>query len=370
MAYLVHYGQLTTGRLTATLPASACTFADELRGVGSFDATVPPGQASGLWGATRGAFSLWAVEWAGNGGRQIVAAGPIYARQGASDGIRYGGSGMYSMLSHRALLDPSWTDAQIPTGVLTWSGVDLGTIIRGIVSTVCADLPITYESSRSGVSTRTYYGYEGALAADRIAEIGAVSAGTDGLGGPDWLLSPQFVAGDPTRIQWALTTGTPSAPWLTPAQQVILDRSAPTQQVLRDVRVSEDSAQLVTRGINLGGGSEGARVVATASSTALTVAGYPRMDATSTSNSLDGPTVAGYAGGLLARRSLPPQAIEVDVDADYWWTNGGPVGTSVRLVDTGNIIGPIDVTTRVLAWKADVAQPHITLTLADTLAQV
>lgn len=382
MAYIVSYGTLRTGLITSTLPVVSCTVGDDLRGVGSFSATVGAGQAEGgtLWDITRGATSMYAVEWASDFGRQIVAAGPIFARSGDDDGITYGGSNLFGMLAHRRLLDPSWSDAQIAKLSLTYAGLDLGSIMAAIVAKVCtvppADLPIVYQPPRAGANTRTYFGYDVASTADRVSELGSVEEGTYGLGGPDWILTPRFgddltATVDFTRVEWVLRTGTATAPSLMQVNPLVLDRTPPRQQDIGPLSVSEDAANLATHAFTVGSGTEAAKMIASSFDSTLTDRGYPRMDVTDTSNALDYATVKAQSSRLLTSQKRTPSATTVTVRAALWWANGFGLGTTVRLIDpTHPVFGPVDLTSRVLKWSADVASDWVTLTLADSLTEV
>jgi hypothetical protein len=375
MTYRIHYGVLRTGSVVGELPVASCSFGDELRSTGSFQAQVAVGQAGNgaLWQATRGAYTFWAAEWFDQGGRRLVAGGPILPRSADANSITFGGSNLFAMMGHRKLVNQAWTDAQISTSALTSTALDLGSIIRAIVVQVSSDLPIVYEASRSGTNTRTFPGFELAWAADKITEIGNVESGTGGLGGPDWVFTPRFVAGDFTHIEWVLTTGTAAQPWLTQTGPVVvLDKGAPNQQNVGDVTVSEDAAKIATTAFNAGGGTDAAKVIATATDPTLTNAGYPRMDADSTSNANDRPTVQAYAQGLLTRSKRAPAGVTVQVKASWWWAQGGGVGTTVQLLDPKNpMFGSINLTSRVIKWDVqDVASEWVSLTLADTLAGV
>lgn len=383
--YRIHYGVLTTGGEIAELPVATASFSDELRGTGSFQAQVAVGQCSGpkgdqpgfLWQATRGAYTFWAAEWYDDGGRQIVAGGPLFARSGDNEaGITFGGGNLFAMFAHRKLVDQTWTDAQLSTQHLTYTG-DLGSIITQIVqqvtTTPAAQLPIVFQSVRTGSNTRTYNGYDLVWAHDKITEIGNVESGTGGLGGPDWLFMPRFVAGDFTKIQWVLTTGTAAQPWLTQTgATVVLDAGAANQQNIGKIVVSEDASKLVTTAFAAGNGVQNAKVIATATDATLTNAGYPRLDGESSNNSVDRMLVGSYAQGELTRSKRITDGTTVEVRASWWWANGSGVGTTVRLLDPKNtVFGPIDLTTRVLKWDvSDVASEWVTLTLADSLNEV
>jgi hypothetical protein len=383
VSYTVHYGVLRTGQITSTLPVASCTAGDEMRGTGSFAATVMAGQGGegALWQATRGGATFWALEWAADGNRRIVAAGPMWARTGDDNGIQYGGAGLFSVLGHRKLLDQTWTDAQITAGALTFSNLDLGSIMAAIVARVTttapADIPITFEAPRTDINTRTYQGYDLSYADAMIVELGNVAAGTQGNGGPDWALTPQFkgnwtMAPDFTRIEWAMTTGTTASPNLTQTgPALVIDRSAPQQQNVGAVSVVEDASALATTFFNSGAGTQASKVIGSATDATLTNLGYPRLDADDTSNSTDYATVQAYAAGGLVRRNRTPSGTTVLVRASWWWAQGLNVGASVRLIDPDHaVFGAIDLTSRVLKWTADVTSEWVQLTLADSLTQV
>ena len=375
--YRIHYGVLRTGSEISELPVDTASFGDELRNTGTFQANVAVGQCRNgdLWQATRGAFTFWAAEWFDDGGRRVVAGGPVFTRSGDDEaGITYGGSNMFGILGHRKLVDQTWTDAQISANALTYSSLDLGSIIRGIVQTVTsnpeAHLPIVFEASRTGTNTRTYNGYDLLWAGDKITEIGNVESGTGGLGGPDWMFTPRFVSGDFTKIEWVLTTGTAAQPWLTQTGAVVvLDRGAPNQQNVGKISVAEDAAKLATTAFAGGSGQQNARVIASATDTTLTNANYPRMDGESSNNSIDDTLVTAYAQGELTRTKRTPNAVTVDVRASWWWAQGGGTGTTVQLLEPTNpVFGPINLTSRVMKWDVPAVDSEwVTLTLQDTL---
>ena len=334
-----------------------------------------------LWQATRGARAFWALEWSADSNRRIVAAGPVWTRTGDDNGIQYGGAGLFSLFGHRKLLDQTWTDAQITIGALTYSLLDLGSIMAAIAARVTAvapaDVPITFEAPRVDVNVRTYQGYDLSYADAMITELGNVSAGTQGNGGPDWAFTPQFkgnwtTAPDFTRVEWMMTTGATASPNLTQTgPALVIDRSAPQQQNVGAVSVVEDASALATTFFNAGGGSQASKVIGSATDATLTNLGYPRLDGDDTSSSTDYVTVAGYAAGGLVQRGRTPSGTTVLVRASWWWAQGLNVGATVRLIDPDHaVFGAIDLTSRVLKWSADVTSDWVQLTLADSLTQV
>lgn len=383
MSYTVHYGTLRTGQIVSSLPVSSASFGDEMRGSGSFSASVPLDHARGgeLWQATRAGLIFWAVEWSGDGGRRIVAAGPVWSRTGDDGGISLGGGNLFTVFSRRKAINQVWTDAQVASSAVTFSSLDLGSIIAALVQLTAtsgaASLPINFEDPRAGINTRTYNGYDLPNVDSMVTEIGNIEIGTQGNGGPDWLFVPQFKgdmtsAVDYTRIEWALVTGTTTAPGVTQdGPAAVIDRGALMQEVVGPLSVVEDAGSLATKVFNAGAGTEKAKIIASATDTFLTGLGYPRLDGDGTSNATDYATVAAYAAGMLARRKRTPSAVTVQVRASWWWDQGLTTGATVRLLDPNHpLFGPVDLTSRVLRWTGDVSSEWLTLTLADSLVQL
>ena len=358
MTYLVHYGRLLTGQLVGTLPWTSCRIGDSLRGNSSFDTTLSVG--SKLWRDVQGPRDLWAVEWAGNGGRQIVAAGVVWPTE-ADTAHRIAGAGIMSILDRRLLVNPAWAANTVAASVLTWTSLDLGSIARQIVATVAPDLPITLEAARAGTHERTYPGHEMAMAGQRIREL------TQVVDGPDVVFQPGFIT--PVTVGWAMRTGTQTVPdlWSTLAP-LVLDGTAPAQEQVGKVRLSRATTQMATNTWGVGAGIESGRIITTATGTLGPQ--WPRLDAVVTSNDTDTADVQRLADGWQARATVVPASVTVQVDAAWWWSQQGRCGLPVRLIADHPVAGRVDITSRVIEWSADLASRWVELTLADTTTEI
>ena len=365
--YLLHYGDLRTGRLTATLPAASASWSCELLGAGTASVALSASpRAREAWHATRAGASLWAVEWAEDGTRRIVAAGPIWSKDLRGVEASFAGSGLLSVFAKR-LLTANVADALVPKTDLTYASRDLGSIGRAIVAQALAmpegDLPVILEPSRSGTRSRTYLGYEAAPVAQRLAELSEV------VGGPEFDFTPGLSA-DGLRVEWTFRTGTEAKPALGRTTPLVLDGRAPLQRVVRGVGASVDASTMTTTAWSTGGGgSERALIVRSSTDSTLTSLGYPRLEAEESNESKDAATVQAYADGLQARTRRPAQAISVEVDAATWYASGAGLGDAVRVLFDHPVVGPLDLTSRVTATSASLGSEVVDLTLADTLAE-
>jgi hypothetical protein len=364
--YLVHYGDLRTGRLTATMPAASASWTTELLSAGSASVSLAPtARAREVWQAASAGASLWAVEWAEGGARRILAAGPIWTKDLDEDSVTLGGSGLFSVFAKRRLVANVAASA-VPKTDLTYSGLDLGSIQRAIVAQVLAlpdgDLPVVLEAPRAGTHSRAYLGYETTWVAQRLSELASVD------NGPEFSFSPRLTS-DGLGVEWVLRTGTETAPHLGRTAPVVLDGTAPLQRLIRGVSGGVDASTLSTTAWAVGGGTERAQVVRSSSDSTLTERGFPRLEVEETNEATDSATVQAYAAGLQARTSRPAQALTVTVDAAAWYASGADLGDTVRVLYRHPIVGPLDITSRVTATSASLDAPVVVLTLADTLAE-
>lgn len=369
-SYAVHFGDLRTGGLWGTLPASGFTWTSELRETGDTRATVPPSpEATQLWEALKAGPALVAVEWRKDFARRILWASPVVTRALQGGNLEVGGNGMFGHLGRRLLL-PNVAADQIATAPgMTFTG-DMGTIMRSLVAQVLGldkgDLPIVLENPRAGTRTQTYYGYEMAPVAQRVKEL------SEHINGPDFALLPRFADGpDYTRIVWDLVTGTEDEPLLnrTADRPIVIDGTAPGQNTIRDLSWSESVGSTGTHAYATGAGSETATKIAGAQDSTLTGQGWPRLDVVASNDSDDQATVQAYADGLLARQGRALRDVSVVVDAAFWWSQGARLGDSVRCLYDHPIAGRIDLTSRLLSESGDIASDSVALRLADTLAE-
>ena len=368
--YVCHFGDVRSGQLWGTLPASALSWTSELREQGNISAAVPASpEASGLWEGLKAGPALLAVEWAHQFGRRILWASPVVSRGLDSDALPLGGAGMLGHLGKRFLL-PNVTADQIATAAgMTFTG-DQGSIMAGALAQVLSldqgDLPIVLQSLRTGTRTQTYYGYSLASIAQRIDELAKQNPGTD------YALLPRFADGpDYTRIVWDFITGTETAPLLnlTAGLPIIVDGTAPGQNTVRGMSWTESTSDTGTHFYAQGDGSEAATMIRGSVDTVLTSQGWPRMDVAETNDSASATKVQAYADDIMARRKRPMRDVSVTVDAAFWWSTNARLGDSVRVMYDHPIAGRVDLTSRLLSESGDIASDEVALKLADTLAE-
>ena len=382
MGYVVHFGDLQTGAIHGTLPCVSASCSDELRAAGSFRAVLSLAGSAQVWSRLAGGpADMWAVEWADDFGRRIVAAGPLLPVAFAENGqVSLSGAGLWWVWGRRIAVHRNWAPSSassVPPAAATpaWimSGWDLGTIMMFIcretseLAGADAVLPVVWEDARGGSHDRTYQPYDLVTVAQRVSELGNVEAGTDGLGGPDWAFFPEMVPGE-NRVQWRMVTGTQSQPSILADDPPLqLDASAPGQQRLRKLTGTRNGSTRATRVFSSGGGTEETKVIQVAQAP-----GSIRLDAVVTNDALDDATVQGYADAELTKRNVTPSSLQLQVDASWWWSQTAGVGSPVWLSWPGHpAAGDLDLWQRVVAWQVDdISSRWVTLTLADTTVQI
>jgi hypothetical protein len=255
--YVCHFGDVRSGWLWGSLPASTLTWTSELRETGTLSASVPASsEASGLWEGLQAGPALLAVEWQRQFGRRILWASPVVSRGLDANALNLGGAGMFGHLGKRFLLPDVPADQIATAPGMTFTG-DQGSIMAGALAQVLSldegDLPIVLETLRAGARTQTYYGYSLASIAQRIGELAKQDPGTD------YALLPRFADGpDYTRIVWDFLTGTEATPLLngTADLPMVVDGTAPGQNTVRGMSWTESTGDTGTHFWAQGGGSE------------------------------------------------------------------------------------------------------------------
>lgn len=261
-AYLIH---TMDGRVGAQLDLSGGTIKSTLNDIE--DITVVASEAS-LDGVERSWWSPWAGgvlvthedEWTSE---TPVAAGPIIRpveqdRRAGTITIKAAGIG--AVLQHRIVTDRDYgpgEGAALAGSTISWTGVDLGTIVARIIRSVTSKragwLPIVLPAERPGTRERTAYdGFNVAnnVAWKRIVEI------TEVIGGPDVMLRPRWSTD--RRIEWELVTGTEDQPTLPQEHRLVWDSTARDSPVASIDVVSD--AHLANRVYATGAG-EGAGII-------------------------------------------------------------------------------------------------------------
>lgn len=255
------------------------------------------------------------------------------------------------------LIDPS-TKLANPALNTTFSGVDLGTIIKKLVQQACswpgASLPIVYEPDRPGTATRTYEFLDFKTVGSAIDDISNV------INGPDFRF--ELRRKDETHLHWVLVTGTEAQPRLQSATVHSWD-SAAIEPSASGVSEDSDPSEMGDIAWVTGGRTEDTAMVARAVSTKLRDAGYllrMKLDSSHSDVKLQ-PTLEGYAAEALrtgsqeilfrkfrARATLAPflneyhpgDLCQVNVEGSGYLPDGAPVRRIAKLAgdETGEFI--------------------------------
>lgn len=364
--YILRYGAIRSGRIFGRIPASSASGSAGLLGDGSVNITIPPvEQTPGIYRALPTGKGMWVLEWDDGQDRRVVDAGTVWNR-GVEDSLTLGGAGMLALLNRRLLIPNVATSAIPTTAPIVFSGLDTGSIMRGIVALVMAlpqgDLPIVLEAARAGTRTQSYLGVDLASAGQRITELAGQDPNTE------FLIRPRFADGSTVLVSFDFLTGTEAAPQLTNTVPWRLNATTPGQQVVGAVRFNDSATDTDTTTFAAGRGADAAAVFRSTTDPSLTDGGWPRLDGVVENESTDPAVVQGYADGGNARRNRPARAVVVEVAASWWWVRGR-IGDRAHLTANHPIVGLLDFTSRVTDVAWDVTSPWVSLTLADTLAE-
>lgn len=174
----------------------------------------------------------------------------------------------------------------------TYSGVDLGTIIKKLVQQACswsgAGIPIMYQADRAGTATRTYEFLDFKTVASAITDISEV------IGGPEFRFELRQT--DETHLGWLLVTGTEAAPLLQSSTVHTWDSAALIPSAT-GVSESSDPSEMADISFATGGRTDDTAMVARAVSTKLRDAGFllrMKLDSTHSDVKIQA-TLNGYA---------------------------------------------------------------------------
>lgn len=238
-----------------------------------------------------------------------------------------GGTILEKRLVLNYALDSTWTDGQVlvdednPSGnwPLTLAG-SYADIISKLISETekWGSLPITAKTLTGGNKTRTYNSYDFATVSDRIKGIGELE------NGPEWRFDP--VLSSSWVISFAQKTSADGGElkdntwtWnaLAPQSGVLLDDE--------DI----DGAEMSTSCYAHGGKDDDLLLVARASASKLTTAGWPLLQTADTSHSTVSvlSTLQGYARQAVATGDDPQRTIALKVSRSMYSVHVGDWAT-------------------------------------------
>lgn len=288
-------GDLLTGRRIQTLRPMSGTWSEVLNDAGDISCVVPLtdrlNRALGLEeSAAVGKAFLAVIE-----GDTVLQAGPIWkhAFNGTNEQLTLTARGMWSYFDHRLVLPvlagrnptDSTTDTRFSNIVSdpTAAGYPWPTDTRQSLQTIAkrlvqqaqswtgGNVPVILPSEVAGTDERWYRGSALAAVGRRLSEITSVD------GGPDIMFTPRLQS-DRLGIEWVMRIGTPTDPLLHSAQRQVfrLGVAAPS---LSRLQVTVDGTLMASQAYAAGGRSDGQAIIALASDSTLTGAGYPLLEA-------------------------------------------------------------------------------------------
>lgn len=311
----VHVGDLLTGRITATIPVLAASWADALNASGTITATIAEDvvRDHDLRQKTFGARSFLAVERDG----RVKQAGPIWSRQWdwEKGQLSLGAAGIWSWLDRRVIL-PEGAGSPLNQNVFNVTGKSLGGIARALVEratdTDYGRVPIVLPADEAGTHTESFPLWSIPWHGEQLRQL--TQRATDA---PDIAFRPVRRSDDPRRLQWVMQVGTAETPSLSQGgPDWVFDASAPKSTVV-GVSTDEDATQMASQVFVTGNGQEENILMSAGVSTELVLKGWPITEAEASHYTVeDQATLNGHASALLGRRARPVEVFKVSVTAD------------------------------------------------------
>lgn len=275
-------GELATGRITTVLPLTgarwAMTLDDSGDLSGSLVLTDPDVRALRPLAAAEVGRTFLAAVWVDDAGEEtILEAGPIWTHQytGRDRTLRIGAAGLWSYYDHRKVVPVLESFGGAAEATYEVGPTSLGTVAKRLVelahSHTDGSVPVALPNDVSGTEEREYPGSELAWVGSKLRDL------TREDGGPEIAFVPRF-AGDGRYVEWAMQTGTPTAPLLVQAgADWQWDTSAADSPVL-DVDAQIDGTQLASRAWAAGAASGEDRLIEYRDDTTLTDGGWPLLE--------------------------------------------------------------------------------------------
>lgn len=314
-------GDIMTGLIQATLPASDGDFSQVLNDAGKVDATLPLGALNlakypellAQVEPARTFIGMRVVET-----QQVLEAGPVWSHDydGAAQTLKVAALGMASIFDHRKLVPVLTGTQRAQDQVLNYTALSLGTIAARLISVAMSHtggnlpivLPADVGAHNDTAHQRSYPGSELGNVWQRVKAITTVE------GGPDITLQPQMK--DNTHVQWVMRTGTDVDPLL---HQIGADwqwDGNAQRSSLMAMSVKRDASQMAFRAWAVGSGQGQQMTLGKAEDLSqVTAGGYPLLEVSqSYSNDILQATVDGHAAALLTVSSRPWQTWTLTVD--------------------------------------------------------
>lgn len=301
-------GDLLTGRRIQTLPVIAAEWSDTLNDSGSLSASVklnnPDVQTLGLKSSAAPGKAFLAVV----DGDAVLQAGPIWWHDydGNNQSLTIRASGMWSYFDHRMLIPV--LSGFLPTSELADTNLtsSLQGIARALVEQaqlwIGGGVPVNLPAEIAGDNVRNYRGADLATVGQRLRELTQVE------GGPDVRFAPRL-SEDRLGVEWDLLVGSPDEPLLFSEFETVFNIGLNGSSVT-DLRIKVDGSSVAGQVFATGGRASDEALVAVATGTELSAAGFPLLELVDSSRSTitDVTTLQGFANELVLKGVGPVES--------------------------------------------------------------
>lgn len=309
-------GELLTGRITATIDATGCRWADTLNAAGSVDGvTVTDDVIRGLdlRSISDGGRSFLAFER----DNRIKQGGPIWSRpyDWESGVVTLGAGGLWSYFDQR-IVRPAGAVPPYQPLKFTVADKSLGGIARALVERAIGelygDVPVVLPADEAGIHTETFPLWKLLRTGEQLKQI--TQRATDA---PDIRFQPRRRADDPRFIEWVMQVGTEAKPSLSQAgPDWVFDTTAPKTSVI-GIAPDEDATQMASQAWVTGNGQEENILMAVDSDPTLLILGWPLLESDKSFSTVEEQaTLDGHAANLVRQRARPVEVYKMVVQAD------------------------------------------------------
>lgn len=298
-------GDLLTGRRIQDVPVLSAEWSDTLNDTGALSCVVPLNvpEVQDLFlknSATPGKAFLAIVD-----GDTVLQAGPIWSHDYNADSssLTLHAAGMWSYFDHRMLIPVLAgflpTSASADTNLTS----SLQGIARALVvqaqSWAGGNVPVNVPAEVTGSNVRNYRGADLATVGQRLRELTQVE------NGPDIRFTPRL-SEDRLGVEWDLMIGTPTQPLLSSAFETVFNIGLPGSSV-SDLRIKVDGSSIAGQVFATGGRASDEALVAVATGSTLSAAGFPLLERVDSSRSTitDVATLQGFANELVLAGARP-----------------------------------------------------------------
>lgn len=317
MTTTILFGDLRTGRITDTIDATGCAWAQVANDAGAVDGVTVEShevRAKDLYRAAPAAKTFLAVDVDG----RLQEAGPLWSRswdENATRGwVTLGAAGLWSLFDHRKVLPVLAAGQRVQTAVTTVTGTDLGGIARALVAQALThtggDLPLVLPPATAGDRTETFHGWQLLDLGDQLRQLTRREANP-----PDIRFLPRYTT-DRLGIEWVMQVGTEDNPALTQVgDDWYFDATAARSPVVK-ITTDEDATVMGQRAWVTGSGQDQDTVMGTAYDPTLVDAAWPLLEVEELrSTVIEQGTVDGHAVNLRDRSARPVEVWKVQVRA-------------------------------------------------------